>query len=72
MKIALLCATERGLLVLEKLASIVPSHTELLVVTFREEPWEPPFLDKIRLTAQTAGADFIEIKNVASPKWQER
>lgn len=68
MKIALLCATQRGLRVLHKLAAIIQPHIELLVITFKEEPWEPPFFEEIRATAEKLGATFIETKQVGAPQ----
>lgn len=59
MRIVLLCATDRGHRVLQELAAIVPD-AELTVVTFREEPEEPPFLDIIRETTLDRGGEFYE------------
>lgn len=70
MRIALLCATGRGLRFLQKLIALQPD-AELVVFSFREDAHEPPFLDAIRDTAGSAGAHFIETKNVASDKWRD-
>jgi len=59
--IALLCATARGLRVLEALAALA-SGPSIRVVSFREEAWEPPFLDDIRAAAQRHGARFTEAR----------
>ena len=42
---------------------------QLTVVSFREDAYEPPFLDDIRAFAESAGATFIETRNVAAPQW---
>lgn len=66
MRIALLCATARGLRVLEELAALARgSGAELTVVSFREESWEPPFLDAIRAAAERHGARFVEGRALA-------
>lgn len=51
MRIALLCATRRGYLVLERLIQLLADFSELIVFSFREEAWEPPFLEDIRALA---------------------
>jgi methionyl-tRNA formyltransferase len=65
MRIALLCATQRGYHFLEKLSDIRPQD-EIIVFSFREEPWEPPFLDDIQALACSRGYRFVESKKVAS------
>ncbi len=65
MRIALLCATQRGYRFLEKLSDIRPQD-EIIVFSFREEPWEPPFLDDIQALACSRGYRFVESKKVAS------
>lgn len=57
MKIAVLCATARGERFLRELAALAPS-AEVHVVTFREEPWEPPFTDRIKAASEQAGWRF--------------
>jgi methionyl-tRNA formyltransferase len=73
-RIALLCATERGAQVLRWLIERVGGE-RLLVFSFREEPHEPPFLDRIRALAAGAGARFVEARQVAAERhaaaWQE-
>lgn len=59
MRIALLCATRRGLSVLRKLRELRPAD-ELFVASFRETAHEPPFLDDIRRGAAECGAAFLE------------
>lgn len=63
-RIVLLCATDRGLQFLDRLVGLIPD-AELTVCSFREEPWEPPFLDAIRNRTVVAGARFVETRDVA-------
>lgn len=65
MHIVLFGATDRGLRFLRTLRQRCPDD-ELTVVSFREDPWEPPFLDTMRSHAKTAGATFIEGKSAES------
>lgn len=65
MNIAFLCATARGLRVFEELAVLAQGSGEAItVVSFREEAWEPPFLDAIRAAAERHGARFIEGRSI--------
>lgn len=68
MHIVLLCATQRGLRVLRRLRELCPDDA-LTVFSFREEPWEPPYLEEIRGFTEARGARFFETKNVSSPRW---
>lgn len=67
MKTVLLCATRRGLRVLERLAPRIP-RGQLAVFSFREEPGEPPFFNEIRNCAISHGAEFREAKQVGGAK----
>ena len=71
MHVVLLCATDRGLQFLGKLVAMLPAGARLTVVSFREEPVEPPFLDTVQSAAASAGARFFETRNVAGPKMAE-
>ena len=62
-RIALLCATRRGARFLERLLTLAPD-AELTVVSFPEEPGEPPFLADIRELATRHGARFAETRQV--------
>ena len=68
MRIALLCATRRGYLFLQKLAELLPQG-DLSVFSFRETPWEPPFLDDIRELTLAKGGQFFEARQVGSQRW---
>lgn len=63
MRIALLCATQRGRLILQKLFEWLP-QSKIVVFSFREEPWEPPFFDDIREVALGKGGQFVEARHV--------
>jgi methionyl-tRNA formyltransferase len=65
MHILLLCATQRGLKFLEKLKTLCPGD-ELTVVSFKEEPWEPKFLDDIKNFCIDHKLRFFQAKNVSS------
>jgi len=67
MRIALLAATNRGLTVLRKLHALAPA-ADLSVFSFREEPWEPPFLDSIRGETEGIGGTFFETRKVGDDK----
>lgn len=62
-RIALLCATRRGARFLERLIALAPD-ADLTVVSFPEEPGEPPFLEDIRDLAVRHGARFAETRQV--------
>jgi methionyl-tRNA formyltransferase len=70
MLIALLCATRRGYLFLDKLTRLLP-EADLAVFSFREEAWEPPFLDDIRDLANTRGGQFFETRQIGHPQWKK-
>ncbi len=67
MNIALLCATDRGYQVFQKLLEIKKPEHELSVFSFREEPHEPPFLSKIEALAKLSSSRFTEAKSI-TPK----
>lgn len=64
MRIALLCATARGLQVLDRLIALAPDD-DLVVCSFREEGGEPLFFDALRERAAAAGAHFYETRDVS-------
>lgn len=74
MRILLLCATNRGARFLRHLQALAPND-ELVVVSFREDPWEPKFFEEIRLFTQEYDIEFYETKNVANaqmaPLWEK-
>jgi methionyl-tRNA formyltransferase len=68
MHIVILCATNRGYRFAERLFEIGQDHT-FTVFSFREDAWEPPFLDDIQRLAQKHNATFYESRNVNHKKW---
>ncbi len=62
MKIALLCATQRGLLFLQTLNRLSPG-AEFIVFSFPEDPWEPKFIHDIRECTLSFGGQFFEYRN---------
>ena len=67
MRIVLFCATHRGYRFLAKLAELVPQH-DVVVFTFREEVWEPPFFEDIHQFAKLHQMGFYEAKQVGSSR----
>lgn len=63
MRIALLCATQRGLHFARTLRALEPD-ADMVVFSFREESHEPPFLDDIRAFALEIGVEFVEARQV--------
>lgn len=61
--IALACASNRGLLFARHLRELAP-EAELTLFSFREEPWEPPFLADIEHFAAESGARLIETRHL--------
>jgi methionyl-tRNA formyltransferase len=59
MHLAVLCATQRGLLFLRELSRLSPK-SRLTVFSFREEACEPPFLEDIRKWTEAHGGEFFE------------
>jgi len=67
MRIVVLCATRRGYRFLQKLAELTP-ESELVVFSFREEPWEPPFFDDIRALTRALGGQFFEGRKLGNSR----
>jgi len=70
MHIVILCATKRGYRFAERLFEIGQDHT-FTVFSFREETWEPPYLDDIQQLAHKNDATFYESRNVNHKKWTD-
>lgn len=70
MKIVVLCATKRGFRFLESLYQLTP-NADISVFSFKEEEWEPKFLDDIKNLAIQHKSNFYETKNVNSPRWKD-
>lgn len=67
MRMALFCATKRGYRFIEKVHSLIP-EARLLVLSFKEEPWEPPFLEDTRHLAARCGAQFVEYTHATADR----
>jgi len=67
MRIALLAATHRGLAVLRRLHALAPA-ADFSIFSFREEPWEPPFLDTIREETERIGGTFFETRKIGADR----
>ena len=70
MHIVVLCATNRGYRFAERLFEIGAGHA-FTIFSFREDPWEPPFLDDIEALAHQHNANFYETRNVSHKKWDD-
>jgi methionyl-tRNA formyltransferase len=68
MRIVLLCATQRGYRCLQRVAELLPD-ADIVVFSFREEQWEPPFLDDIRRLTHASGGQFFEASRVGGPSF---
>ena len=67
LKIVLLCATRRGYLFLQQLYKISPD-SEFTVMSFKEEPHEPLFLDDIKRFTKSINGKFIQARKLNSKK----
>lgn len=67
--LVLLVASHRGLRFLREVRALAPD-ARLTVFSFREQPWEPPFLDAIRETALAYNAAFYEARHVGQAEYQ--
>ncbi len=74
MRIDVLCASRRGCLVLERLFFLAQNE-HFRVVSFKEDPGEPPFLADIQQLAVNHGAEFLEARYLNSSNisgaWEE-
>ena len=67
--IVLFLATRRGCRFFQAMKHLLPD-ARFTVFSFREDPWEPPFLDDLRTRVTLAGGEFFEACNPASPDLQ--
>ena len=68
--IVLFCASTRGISFLEKLIELRPDD-RIIVMSSREDPWEPRFFDSIRQLAISSGNEFHEVNSIGPRKWGE-
>jgi methionyl-tRNA formyltransferase len=69
MKITLLCATRRGYAFLKRITELQP-ECNLTVFSFKEEPWEPPFLNDIRDLTLEKNGEFYEAHKFNNAHWE--
>jgi methionyl-tRNA formyltransferase len=69
MRIAVCCATNRGLRFIERLRKLVP-ECQLVVFSFKEVAWEPPYCDRIRHFTTSVGGKFFEARALTTPTLQ--
>jgi methionyl-tRNA formyltransferase len=65
----LLAAGGRGLPFLRHLRTLVPG-AQLTVCSFREDPWEEPFLDAIAEEAARTRCAFLEVRTLDEARWE--
>lgn len=68
--IAIACATNRGVRFVKKMRELLP-EAELTIFSFREEPWEPPFLDELERLCNESGSRFVETRSLHAPDLQD-
>jgi methionyl-tRNA formyltransferase len=68
--IVLFGASARAISVLEKLIELRPDD-QIIVLSFPEDPWEPPFFDTIRELTISSGNEFHEIKGIGARGWSD-
>ena len=62
-----MCATKRGYLFLKTLLEL-SNEDEIVVFSFKEEPWEPAYIDDIKRQTLEASGTFFETKNPGGKK----
>lgn len=68
MRIVLLIATRRGYLFLKKMLELLP-NSDLIVFSFKEESWEPPFINDIHELTLSHEGQFFEAKQVGNDQF---
>ena len=68
--IAIACATNRGVRFVKKLHQLLP-EAELTIFSFREEPWEPPYLDDLKRLSEESGMRLVETRRLHAPDLQD-
>jgi methionyl-tRNA formyltransferase len=63
-RIIILSAGRRGIIVSARLLSAVP-EAEFVLVSFREESWEPAFFDDVRQLAMSHRFEFVQSRTLA-------
>lgn len=70
MRIVLLCATRRGFRFLKRLSELASKH-ELVVFSFPETSWEPPYLEDIAQLTNKVHGRFFEARQIGQSTLQE-
>jgi len=68
--IAFFGASTRAISFLERLIELRPGD-EIIVFSFREDPWEPPFFDQLNEIANSSGNEFVNMKSIGPRKLAE-
>jgi methionyl-tRNA formyltransferase len=64
--VAVGCATRRGYQFLSRLRDLLP-EAQIVVFSFKEEPWEPSFVDDIKRLTHSFAGQFIETRQMGAP-----
>lgn len=70
MRVVFLGATQRGVRFFARMLELRPD-LDYTVFSFREETWEPPFLDDLRALTERHGGQFFEARQVGEERWRE-
>ena len=68
LRVAVLCATGRGIRFVERVAALAPD-ADLTVFSFPEDAHEPPFFDALQTLTETRGGRFFEARKVGASRW---
>jgi methionyl-tRNA formyltransferase len=68
--IVLFGASARAVSFLNKLIELRPDD-RIIVMSFPEDPWEPPFFETIRDITTGSGNEFHEVKSIGPRTWKE-
>ncbi len=74
MRIAVLCATQRGIAFVEALhalAEVLKPEARLDVFSFRETEGEPLFFDELKQLTEGFGGTFHEARQVSAPRFED-
>lgn len=64
MRVIALVAAERGVRCLDKIISKLSNQDELIVFSFKETPWEPPFTKNVKKLSEKFNATFYQTSKV--------
>ena len=69
MNVVLMVSAERGMRCVEKVCSLLLPCDSLTIFTFKETPWEPPYVDSLELLAKEYNIDLHITTTVHSDKY---